>query len=68
MSEDKKDLVGNIVTENDDRSLERKARNRMVAEGYRYQLISDRGESDVLGKIQRLPNTELLLFQVHLQD
>ena len=51
MSEDKSDLVPNIVTEhnNGENSLEKKARNRMVAEGYKYHILGDKEEPGVLG-------------------
>jgi len=51
MTEETSDYMGNIVTENDKGFIERKARNRMVAEGYKYQLISDKQDSETLGKL-----------------
>ena len=52
MTEETSDYMGNIVTENDKGFIERKARNRMVAEGYKYQLISDKQDSETLGKLK----------------
>lgn len=53
MSYDKSSLVTNIVTENEngDSSVEKKARNRMVAEGYKYHVLDDRGEHGILGML-----------------
>ncbi|XP_053402259.1 endothelin-converting enzyme homolog isoform X2 [Mercenaria mercenaria] len=54
MNEDKSDLVGNIATEyeNGDSSLEKKARNRMVAEGYKYHVLEDKGEPGILDPVE----------------
>ena len=54
MSSAEKDaIVPNIVTEvNSDgegSSQENRARNRMVAEGYKYHALNNNGHSDVLG-------------------